>query len=318
MPEIDYSELPRFENRLSFLYLDRGNKERHENSVACFSADQRLPIPVADLSLLLLGPGTTISHAAVSILAQSNCLVHWVGEQGVRFYSQGKGGTHSSRNLLRQATLWANQRTRRLVVRKMYAMRFGAELEPGLTIEQIRGREGARVRVAYERAAAEYKVPWKKRQYDAMNWRKGDALNRALSTASATLNGLAHAAIVTAGYSTGIGFIHTGKALSFVYDIADLFKIDLIVPIAFKAVAESEKLIERRVRGECRDTFGRTGLLKRILPAIEEVFDVGDDFRQSSERSSGGTKPMDDRTEGRDIPWPHDGADSRQALGQGD
>lgn len=309
MPEIDYSELPRFENRVSFLYLDRGKIERHENAVACFASDQILPIPVADLSLLLLGPGTTITHAAISVLAQANCIVHWVGEQGVRFYSHGKGGTHSSKNLLRQVRLWANQRTRRLVVRRMYEMRFGTKLEAGLTIEQIRGREGARVRAAYEHAANEFNVPWKKRQYDSLNWSKGDALNRAISTASATLNGLVQTAILAAGYSTGIGFIHTGKALSFVYDVADLFKIDLIVPIAFKAVAESERKIESRVRGECRDTFGRTGLLRRILPAIEEVFDVGDDSRESTQGTSGGVEPVDDRTEGRDIPRSHDCAD---------
>jgi CRISPR-associated protein Cas1 len=306
MPVTDFTELPRFDDRVSYLYLDRCNIERHENTVASFSLDQCLPIPIADLALLMLGPGSTISHAAISVLAESNCLLAFVGEQGVRLYSHGKGGTHVSSNMTRQATLWANTRTRRLVVRKMYSMRFDDPLEPDLTIEQIRGREGHRVRRAYERASIAYNVAWQSRNYDATNWNAGDPLNRALSTGSACLNGLAHAAILTAGYSPGLGFIHSGKALSFVYDVADLFKVDLIVPIAFGIVAESSKDVERRTRGACRDTFGQTGLMKKLIPAIKEALDVGDDSGESAERIEGGTKPMDDRAEGRDLPWSHD------------
>lgn len=306
MADQDYTELPRLEDRLSFLYLDRGKIERHENSVACFSVDQCLPIPVADLSLLMLGPGTTISHAAIVVLAEANCLVVWVGEQGVRFYSHGKGGTHLAANLHRQAQLWANVRTHRLVVRKMYALRFHEELPPGLSIEQVRGHEGHRVRLAYEAAAQQHNVAWQKRAYDPGNWHSADPLNRALSAGSACLNGLAHAAIITAGYSPGLGFIHTGKALSFVYDVADLFKVDLIVPIAFRIVAESPKDVERRTRGACRDGFAQTGLLKKLLPTIKESLNVGDDPGEGAEGVAGRVEPLDDRAEGRDIPWPHD------------
>lgn len=306
MPVPDFTELPRFDDRVSFLYLDRGKIERHENTVACFSYEECCPIPIADLALLMLGPGTTISHAAVAALAEANCLLAFVGEQGVRFYSYGKGGTHLSTNLMQQAHLWANVRTRRLVVRKMYQMRFHEELDPHLTIEQVRGREGHRVRMAYQRASEAFNVKWNVRKFDPSNWNSGDPLNRALSAGSACLNGLAHAAIVTAGYSPGLGFIHSGKALSFVYDVADLFKVDLIVPIAFGVVSESDQDVERRTRGTCRDTFGQAGLLKRFIPAIKEALDVGDDSGEGSEGSSRRVESMDDRTEERDIPWSHD------------
>jgi CRISPR-associated protein Cas1 len=306
MPHTDFSELPRFDDRVSFLYLDRGNIERHENTVACFSLDQCLPIPVADLSLLMLGPGTTISHAAVCVLAEANCLLAFVGEEGVRFYAHGKGGTHLATNLVYQATLWSNLKTRRRVVRKMYQMRFDEVLDSSLTIEQIRGREGQRVRSAYASAAKVFSVPWQMRQYDPDNWNSADPLNRALSAGSACLNGLAHAAIITAGYSPGLGFIHSGKALSFVYDIADLFKVDIIVPIAFAAVAQSEVNIERRVRHACRDAFAEMNLMKKLIPAIKEALDVGDDSGEGSQGSTRGTEQVDDRTEGGDIPWSHD------------
>lgn len=306
MPVTDFTEIARLEDRVSFLYLDHGKIERHDNSVACFAFEECVPIPVADLSILMLGPGTTISHAAIAVLAEANCLVAWVGEQGVRYYSHGRGGTHLSTHLQRQALLWANMRSRRLVVRKMYSMRFKEELEPGLTIEQVRGREGHRVRAAYADAAKRHGVVWQQRRYDPGNWASADPLNRALSAGSACLNGIAHAAILTAGYSPGLGFIHAGKALSFVYDVADLFKVDLIVPIAFRVVGESTKDVERRTRLECRDTFAQTGLLRRILPAIKEALDVGDDLGEGAEGTSGGIEPMDDRAEGGDIPWSHD------------
>jgi CRISPR-associated protein Cas1 len=188
----------------------------------------------------------------------------------------------------------------------MYDMRFGEPLPRGLTIEQIRGREGHRVRSAYQRAGEQFKVEWKARSYDPGNWHQADPLNRALSAGSACLNGLVHAGIAAAGYSTALGFIHTGKMLSFVYDVADLYKVNLVVPIAFRVVAESDKEVERRTRLECRNAFGQSGLIRRIVPDIAEVLNVGDDPGASAGESAGGAEPVDDRAEGRDIPWTFD------------
>ncbi len=313
----DLSELTRVSDRLSFLYLEKGHVEQHRTSVAYVTEKETVPIPAANLALLMLGPGTTVTHAAIRNLADCNCLVVWCGDEGTRFYSFGRGGTYGADKLLRQAELYCNARTRSQVVRRMYAKRFGQLPEPGLTLEQIRGREGYRVRSAYREAAEKFGLKWEGRKYDPGNWGGADPLNRALSAANACLHGLTQAAIITAGYSPAIGFIHTGKALSFVYDIADLYKVALTVPLAFGVVAENDRRVESRSRVACRDLFHKTRLLEKILPDIEEVLHGGADSGESSGAAAGRPEPLDDRTEERDIPRPYDGADPRQTVGEG-
>ncbi len=299
-------QLARFDDRLSFLYLERGRIEQEAQSVAFVTDTQRVPIPAADLAVLLLGPGTTITHRAMCNLAECNCTVIWCGEDGVRVYAHGRGGTHFSANLLRQAALALNPRTRRQVVLRMYGKRFGQRLDPATPIQTVRAKEGYRVRQAYQACAARFGLPWKGRRFDPDDWSSGDPLNRALSAASACLNGLVHAAIISGGYSPAIGFIHTGKMLSFVYDIADLYKVEHIVPLAFQTVAENEHEVETRVRRACRDHFRQARLMERILPDIREVLHGSDDSGTSPAAPAGRSESLDDRTKGRDIPWPHD------------
>ncbi len=301
----DLQELTRFEDRLTYLYLEKGHIEQHQNSVAYVTERETVPIPAASLALLMLGPGTTITHAAVQNLADCNCLVAWCGDEGTRFYAFGRGGTFHATKLLRQAELYCNPRSRAHVVRRMYEKRFGQPLEPGLTLEQIRGREGYRVRNAYREAAEKFGVKWEGRKFDPTNWDAADPLNRALSAANACLHGITQAAIITAGYSPAIGFIHTGKALSFVYDVADLYKAAMIVPMVFEIVAQSVHSVEQKSRMACRDLFQDTRLLERILPDIEEVLYGGPDSGTGADGAAGGPEPVDDRAEGRDIPRPY-------------
>ncbi len=301
----DLTQLTRFSDRLSFLYLEKGHIEQHQTSVAYVTEKETVPIPAASLALLMLGPGTTITHAAIHNLADCNCLVVWCGDEGIRFYSYGRGGTYQADKLLRQAELYCNQRTRAQVVRRMYEKRFGQLVEPNLTIEQVRGREGYRVRNAYRQAAERFGLKWEGRNYDPSDWNKADPLNRALSTANACLHGIVQAGIITAGYSSAIGFIHTGKALSFVYDIADLYKVSMIVPMVFEVVAQSEHGVEQRSRMGCRDLFQDTHLLERILPDIEEVLHGRVDSGKGAEGTPGEPESMDDRAEGRDLPRPY-------------
>ena len=303
-------QLTRFQDRLSYLYLEKGHIEQDDKSVAYVTEKKRVPVPAADLALLLLGPGTTITHKAICNLADCNCTVVWCGEEGVRYYAHGRGGTHFSANLLHQVELACHDRSRRDVVRRMYEKRFAEKIEPGTHIQTIRGKEGYRVRQAYQQAAAKFGVAWQGRNYDPLNWGAGDPLNRALSAASACLNGIVHAGILSAGYSPAVGFVHTGKMLSFVYDVADLYKVDLIVPLVFEAVSQGEEGVERRVRQGCRDLFHKTRFLERLLPDIREVLHVSHDSGASPDQSAGGSESLDDRTEGRDLPWSHDRQDS--------
>lgn len=264
----DLHELPKFRDALSFLYLEHGRIDRHQQSIAFYDQEGMTPVPAASLAVLMLGPGTRITHMAIQTLADNNCLVIWCGEENVRFYASGMGGTRSARPLLYQARMASDEVTRLEVVKRMYRMRFEEDLAPGLTVEQLRGMEGIRVRECYAKMSRDTGVPWTGRSYDRKDWRSSDPVNRALSAANSCLYGLCHAAILSAGYSPAIGFIHTGKQLSFVYDIADLYKVGLTIPLAFRTAADPPPDLERQVRLSLRDLFRETKLVQRIIPDI--------------------------------------------------
>jgi CRISP-associated protein Cas1 len=268
----DLHILPRLEDGWSFLYAEHCRIDQDAKSIAIHDKSGSIPVPCAMLSLLVLGPGASITHAAIRTLADNGCMVQWSGEEAVRFYALGMGETRSSRNLLLQARAWADSDLRMGVVRQMYEMRFEEEISDDLSLQQIRGREGVRVRETYARLARETGIQWKGRDYSRNNWRSADPINRSLSCANSCLYGLCHAAIVSAGYSPSIGFIHTGKMLSFVYDVADLYKTEVTIPVAFKTTAESTEQLETRTRHTCRDLFRETRLLERIVPDMHKVF----------------------------------------------
>jgi len=270
-------ELPKFRDGLSYLYIEHGRIEQKHKSIAWYAPEGEVAIPCAALGLLLLGPGTTVTHAAIKAMADNGCTVCWVGEDSMRFYASGTGETRSSRNVLRQAECWANMQSRTRIAEAMYRMRFAQPLKKGLTIRQIRGMEGARVRDVYAEASRTSGVPWHGRSYRRDAWENSNPINRALSAGSACLYGVCHAAIVSAGYSPALGFIHTGKQLSFVYDIADLYKTQLVVPAAFAAVAESEHGVETRVRTVLREGIRRSSLLRRIVDDLSSMFDIGEE-----------------------------------------
>ena len=273
----DLHELPKLRDSLSYLYLEHVRVQQKHKAVEALDESGRTMIPAAALSVLLLGPGTAITHAAIKALADNGCLVVWCGEQGMRCYAQGGGETRKAYHLLKQAELVTDPQKRLEVVLRMYRQRFGGTLEPGLNLFQIRGKEGARVRNAYAEASRTYGVPWQGRRYDRGKWGSGDPANRALSAANALLNGVCHTAIVSGGYSPALGFIHTGKQLSFVYDIADLYKVEITIPLAFRLAAESEERIGPRVREACREAFREHQLLKRILTDIDQLLDISDE-----------------------------------------
>jgi len=268
----DLHLLPRIEDRWSFLYVEHCRVEQEGKSISVFEGSGRTLVPCAALSLLMLGPGSSITHAAIRTLAESGCTLVWCGEEGVRLYATGLGHTRSARNLLRQAAAWADPRARMMVVRRMYEMRFGEPVDESVSLAQLRGREGKRVQAAYAAASAATGVEWKGRSYDRRNWGAADPVNRALSCANSCLYGLCHAAITAAGYSPAIGFIHTGKALSFVYDVADLYKTETAIPVAFLAASEGSTDLEGRVRRAMRDMFLERRLLERVVPDLEHLF----------------------------------------------
>src|SRR6202043_4063475 len=224
--------------RSSIIFIEKGNVDVLDGAFVVVDKNGiRTHIPIGGLACLMLEPGARISHAAVALASRAGTLIIWVGEAGVRLYAAGQPGGARSDRLLYQARLALDDDARLKVVRKMYAIRFGEPAPERRSIEQLRGIEGARVKRLYELQAQENGIIWRRRDYDPSNWSAADVPNRCLSSATSCLYGLAEAAILAAGYAPAFGFLHTGKPQSFVYDVADVFKFETVVPVAFRVVA---------------------------------------------------------------------------------
>lgn len=264
----DLQTLPQIRDRLSFLYLERCMINRQDGAITVTDARGTVHVPAASLGVLMLGPGSNISHRAMELIGSSGTCVIWVGEHGVRYYAHGHPLSSSSRLLIRQAELVSNVRTRVAVARKMYQMRFPEEDVSSLTMQQLRGREGARVRAIYRRVSKTTGVSWSGREYNPDDFGGSDVVNMALSAAHACLYGVTHSVIVALGCSAGLGFIHTGHERSFVYDIADLYKGAITIPIAFEVAAEQPEDIGSVTRRRVRDAISNGHILKQAVKDI--------------------------------------------------
>jgi len=264
-------------DRLSILFIEKGHLDVLDGAfVVVDKTGVRTHIPVGGVACLMLEIGTRVSHAAVALAARAGTLLVWVGEAGVRLYSAGQPGGARADKLLYQAKLALDPDLRLKVVRRMYTLRFGEAPPARRSVEQLRGIEGVRVREMYKRIAQQFGVSWKARNYDTDDWDRGDLPNRCLSAATSCLYGVTEAAVLAAGYAPAIGFIHTGKPLSFVYDVADVYKFESVVPMAFQIAAAEPARPEQAVRLACRDIFRQSKLLERIIPGIEDMLAAGE------------------------------------------
>jgi CRISPR-associated protein Cas1 len=275
MPAIEIGPIP-IKERRSILFVEKARIDVIDGACVLIDKDEvRTHLPLGGIACLMLEPGIRISHAAVALAARVGTLLIWVGEAGVRLYAAGQPGGARSDRLLYQARLALDDDARLKVVRAMYALRFGEEPPSRRSVDQLRGIEGARVRAMYQQLAQQYGIRWTARSYDTTDWDSADIPNRCLSAATHCLYGICEAAILAAGYAPAIGFLHTGKPLSFVYDIADIFKFETVVPVAFRIAANCRGVPEREVRHACRDAFRRTHILTRLIPTIEQILAAG-------------------------------------------
>lgn len=268
------SELTRTSDRLSFVYLERCTVNRADNALTATNKDGVIHIPSATIGSLLLGPGTSVTYAAMALLGDFGVSVVWVGENGVRYYAHGRSLARSSRLLIAQARLMSNTRTRLDVARKMYAMRFPGEDVSKLTMQQLRGREGARVRRLYREASKSSGVDWRKRDYNPEDFDASDDVNKALTAANASLYGVVQSVITALGCSPGLGFVHTGNDRSFVYDIADLYKAKITIPAAFDVASTGSMNIGSDVRRLVRDKIVEHRLLEQCARDITALLSV--------------------------------------------
>ena len=252
-------------DRWTPLYLEHGRLEVDDSSVKWIGADRLLcRIPVATLSALLLGPGTTITHAAIKACADSNTPVCWIGEEGMRFYAAGITPTHDNQNSRRHASAWADKRRRSSIARQMFRMRFGDVDVERHSITELRGMEGLRVRALYAELGLRHGVTWKGRDYDPRNWNLADNINRAVSAANASLYALVAAVVTSMGFLPQLGFVHEGGTLPFIYDVADLYKHCTSLPAAFRAVRQRPEDDGEVTRTVLKELVESERILQRI------------------------------------------------------
>jgi len=272
MVEKNLKILPKFSDNSSFIYIEKAVIEKRDSAIVTFLDGAEIAIPAATINVLFLGPGTNITHGAMVALADAGTSVVWTGAEGQKFYASGIGKSRANTNLMRQVLSWSTDASRLAVVRRMYELRFHETLSDDLTLQQIRGKEGARVRDSYAAASREYGVEWLGRRYSRDKWKASDPINRALSAGASCLYGICHSAIVSVGYSPGIGFIHVGKQLSFVYDVADFYKAELLIPCAFQIVGANVRSVESEVRKIIRERARELKLLDRVIKDLNGLF----------------------------------------------
>ena len=285
MEKPELQQLPRMRERFSFLYLERCRISRADSAITVTDQRGTVHIPAAVLSVLLLGPGSNITHRAMELLGDAGTSIVWVGERGVRYYAHGRPLTHSAKLLMAQAKATSNTHSNLDVARRMYQLRFPNEDVSKMTMQQLRGKEGARIRAVYREQSKETGIEWHGREYDPDDFSEGTPVNMALSAAHACLYGLAHSVIVAIGCSPGLGFIHIGHERSFVYDIADLYKAELTIPVAFKVAAEGSEDIGSAVRRAVRDEIVKSDIIERMVRDIRSLLLQPEDIEQDEDPS---------------------------------
>ena len=274
--KITRESLPQVKDKYPFIYLGRGRLEIDDSSIKWIDADNHVvPLPVATLNALLLGPGTTITHEAVKVATAANCAVCWVGEDSLLFYAAGFVPTADTRNLKKQIALSADADKSLEVARRMFMRRFpDADLQ-GKTLQEMMGMEGNRVRNLYQAKAQQYQVGWKGREFTPGKFEASDITNQVLTSVNTALYGILCSAVHSLGFSPHIGFIHSGSPLPFVYDLADLYKEHLCIDLAFHLTRQlAGRYDKHKVAAAFRQRVIEMDLLAKVSEDIDAMLGV--------------------------------------------
>lgn len=280
--KVTRESLPQVKERYPFLYLERGRLEIDDSSIKWIDSENHVvPLPVATLNALLLGPGTSITHEAVKTATAANCAICWVGEDSLLFYAAGFLPTADTRNLKRQIALSADPKKALEVARRMFARRFPDADLSGKTLQEMMGMEGNRVRAQYRDKAEQYKVGWKGREFTPGKFALSDVTNQILTATNAALYGILCSAVHSLGYSPHVGFIHSGSPLPFVYDLADLYKAELCIDLAFALTRDLAGRYDRyKVSAAFRERVLAMDLMGSIAADIDDLFGGGKHARR--------------------------------------
>lgn len=276
-PKADLQEMPQIKNRYSFIYLEKCSLSKEDSAIKASWKDGYALIPAHSMMTLLLGPGTSLTHRAAQLIGEAGAGIAWVGDGAARFYGFGRPLTNSSILLVRQAMYVTKPALHMKVVKRMYYLRFPDEDMTNLTLQQLRGKEGARVKREYKKQAEFWGVSWTGRNYDPEDFHQSDPVNQSLSVANTCLYGICSAVIYALGLSPGLGFIHVNHEKSFIYDVADLYKAEITIPLAFEIGSKFTTGIPEKTRKEFRNRIHNAGLIERMVKDIKFIFDLESD-----------------------------------------
>lgn len=267
-------ELPRIQDRQTFLYLEKCKISQQDSALKAEDKEGWVLLPSHAFLVLILGPGVSITHRAIELLGNSGTAIVWTGQFGLKYYGYGKPLSKSAALLIKQAKIVSTSKLHMEAAKKLYQLRFPNEDISVQTLEQLRGKEGNRMRKEYAKWAEKWNIPWNGRHYEHNDFSKSDPVNRALSIANTCLYGLVFAVVSGLGLSPGLGIIHVGLESSFIYDIADLYKAEITIPLCFEIAASYPNRVEQETRKELRKRIYESSLIPRIVKDILYVLDI--------------------------------------------
>ena len=273
--KVNHNNLPQMKDRYPFIYLERGKLEIDDSSVKWIDSECNVVrIPIATISTILLGPGTSITHEAIKVLSSANTTVCWVGEDSLLFYATGITPTSNTRNIRLQSNLASNQKSRLTVAKRMFSYRFPDTDVSKSTLADLMGKEGKRIKQLYVSKAEEYQVGWSGRSYVPGDFSLSDTTNKILTSSNAALYAIITSVVCATGYSPHIGFVHSGSPLPFIYDLADLYKEYICIDFAFKMTKDLAGYYDKKKIIEAfRMRIMEFDLIGRIKPDIDKLFE---------------------------------------------
>lgn len=278
-------------DRHGLMWLERGQLAVEDGNVVFTTAGSphleagAYDIPFQQVSCVLLGPGGVVTHDALRLLARHGTGLLAVGSGGVRLYATiMPKGPDRSKLARRQARLWSDEDSRIAVARKMYAIRFG-ELPPQRDLDALRGIEGTRIKRVYSNLAQQFDVEWNGRRFDRSNPDANNLINKTINHAAVAMYAAANIAVASVGAIPQLGFIHESSGHAFALDIADLFRSDTTLPIAFEAARKCQRRSdfdpESTTRRLAAQRMRRDDVIPNMIDKIKKVLD-GDDNRRDA------------------------------------
>ena len=261
------------DNRICMIYIDQAEIKQKDFSVVATSHDIDFDLPIANLVCLMLGPGTSITHRAVEQIAQYGCSIVWCGENINLYYALGQPLTKSSKNIIMQMNAHESKVSKLNVIRKMYEIRYTDMKLKSKSADELMGIEGLHVQNTYRTLSEKYGIHWNGRMYNEIPFSEQDSINKAITSGNQLLYAIIASIVNAIGYSTAIGFIHTGKMMSFVYDISDLYKESIILPTIFEFTSTySGNSIENDIKRHLYNKITEVNIIDKVINDISTIF----------------------------------------------